>query len=57
MSNLTQAEKAKNIKTFFEKPAVQAKIKELVDKNSASFATSIMQIVNSNAMLLVWLPR
>ena len=52
MSNLTQAEKAKNIKTFFEKPAVQAKIKELVDKNSASFSTSIMQIVNSNAMLL-----
>lgn len=40
------------MKDFFEKPAVQAKIRELVDKNAASFSTSIMQIANSNPMLL-----
>lgn len=39
------------IKTFFESPNVQSKIKELVGKNAATFATSVMQIANSNAML------
>ena len=54
MSNtqLTPAQKSRQIKDFFDKPAVQAKMRELVDKNAASFGTSIMQIVNSNAMLL-----
>ena len=54
MSNtqLTPAQKSRQIKDFFDKPAVQAKMRELVDKNAASFGTSIMQIVNSNVMLL-----
>ena len=52
MSNQVAAEKARDLKRFFDRPAVQAKIRELVDKNSASFATSIMQIANSNSMLL-----
>lgn len=54
MSNtqLTPAQKSRQIKDFFDKPAVQAKMRELVDKNAASFGTSIMQIVNSNTMLL-----
>lgn len=51
MSNQVATQKSKNLKQFFQSPNVQAKIKELVDKNSASFATSIMQIVNSNKML------
>lgn len=54
MSNtqLTPSQKSRHLKDFFDKPAVQAKMRELVDKNAASFGTSIMQIVNSNAMLL-----
>lgn len=51
-SQLTPSQKSRQIKDFFDKPAVQAKMRELVDKNAASFGTSIMQIVNSNAMLL-----
>lgn len=39
------------LKTFFESANVQNKIKELVGKNAATFATSVMQIANSNAML------
>ena len=52
MSNNPAVQKAINIKAFLQLPATQKKIQELVDKNSASFATSIMQIVNSNPMLL-----
>ena len=54
MSNtqLTPAQKSRHLKDFFDKPAVQAKMRELFEKNAASFGTSIMQIVNSNAMLL-----
>lgn len=48
MSNLVKA-KAKD---FFALPAVQDKIKELVGKNSSSFTTSVLQIVNSNSMLI-----
>ena len=51
-TQLTPAQKSRHLKDFFDKPAVQAKMRELVDKNAASFGTSIMQIVNSNAMLL-----
>ncbi|HHF6276415.1 TPA: recombinase RecT [Haemophilus influenzae] len=39
------------LKTFFESANVQNKIKELVGKNAATFATSVMQIANSNKML------
>ena len=52
MSNQVAIQKSRELKQFFDRPAVQAKIRELVDKNSASFATSIMQIANSNSMLL-----
>ena len=52
MSNQVAVQKSRDLKRFFDRPAVQAKIRELVDKNSASFATSIMQIANSNPMLL-----
>lgn len=51
-TQLTPAQKSRHLKDFFDKPAVQAKMRELVDKNAASFGTSIMQIVNSNVMLL-----
>lgn len=40
------------IRTFLNNPKVQEKMRELVDKNAASFTTSIMQIVNSNNMLM-----
>jgi recombination protein RecT len=52
MSNTNAIQKAKDIKTFLNNPAIQKKMYELVDKNTASFATSIMQIVNNNEMLL-----
>ena len=40
-----------NAKDFFAKPMVQEKLKELVGKNAPAFATSVLQIVNSNSML------
>lgn len=52
MSTSTAIQKAKEIKSFINQPVIQAKIKELVNKNAASFGTSLMQIVNSNALLL-----
>ena len=39
------------VKSFFDKPSVKAKLTELLNKNAASFTTSVLQIVNSNAML------
>lgn len=39
-------------KSFFDRPAVQGKLKELVGKNASAFATSVLQIVNSNSMLV-----
>ena len=39
-------------KTFFDRPVVQEKLKELVGKNAPAFATSVLQIVNSNSMLV-----
>lgn len=51
-TQLTTAQKAHRLKDFFQAPAVQAKMRELLDKNAASFATSAMQIANSNPMLL-----
>lgn len=41
-----------NAKDFFAKPMVQEKLKELVGKNAPAFATSVLQIVNSNSMLI-----
>ncbi len=38
-------------KDFFAMPNVKAKLAELLGKNAASFATSVLQIVNSNDML------
>ncbi len=49
MSNLAVKNKAKD---FFAMPVVQEKIKELVGKNASSFTTSVLQIVNSNSMLI-----
>lgn len=54
MTNQVQHQQNKQppaLKTFFESANVQNKIKELVGKNAATFATSVMQIANSNAML------
>ena len=48
----TQVATSKGIKEFLAKPLVQEKIKELVGKNAATFGTSVMQIVNSNNMLV-----
>ena len=39
-------------KTFFDRPVVQEKLKELLGKNAPAFATSVLQIVNSNSMLI-----
>lgn len=39
-------------KAFFDRPVVQEKLKELVGKNAPAFATSVLQIVNSNTMLV-----
>lgn len=44
MSNLTT-------KDFFQRDVVQNKLQELVGRNAASFATSVLQVVNSNSML------
>lgn len=41
-----------NAKDFFSKPMVQEKLRELVGKNAPAFATSVLQIVNSNSMLI-----
>lgn len=41
----------KNLKDFLNHPVILEKVKSLVNKNAATFTTSIMQIVNSNAML------
>lgn len=39
------------IKTFFENPNIKKKFEELLNKNAATFTTSVLQIVNSNSML------
>lgn len=46
-----QQRKVSVVAAFFKSPNVQKKITELVDKNAASFTTSVLQIVNSNALL------
>lgn len=44
MSNLT-------VKSFFNSDMAQQKLQELVGKNASSFATAVLQVVNSNDML------
>lgn len=39
------------IKTLFESQNVQQKLQQLLNKNAATFTTSVLQIVNSNSML------
>ncbi|MGX2968685.1 recombinase RecT [Ursidibacter sp. B-7004-1] len=39
------------IKTFFENPNIKKKLEDLLNKNAATFTTSVLQIVNSNSML------
>lgn len=40
------------IKSYFEADKCKAKLNELLGKNAAAFATSVMQIANSNSMLV-----
>ncbi|UWZ92342.1 recombinase RecT [[Pasteurella] aerogenes] len=47
----TKQENKFPIKTLFESPNVKQKLQELLNKNAATFTTSVLQIVNSNAML------
>ncbi|KGQ65290.1 recombinase [Gallibacterium anatis 7990] len=43
---------AQVLRDFFEKPTAKQKLQELLGKNAATFATSVLQIANSNAMLI-----
>lgn len=43
--------KPKTLRELFNNPIIKTKIEQLVGKNSATFATSVMQIANSNTML------
>ena len=43
--------KAKTLRELFNNPIIKTKFEQLVGKNSATFATSVMQIANSNTML------
>ena len=40
------------VKDFFSKDLVKNKLNELLGKNAATFATSVLQVVNSNQMLV-----
>jgi recombination protein RecT len=51
MSELQKVDK-NPIKSFFDRDIVKAKLQELVGKNAASFTTSVLQIANSNTMLI-----
>lgn len=54
MTNQTPIAKEKDkhpVKEFFDKSSVKRKLEELVNKNASSFTTSVLQIVNSNALL------
>ncbi|OBW97451.1 recombinase RecT [Gallibacterium anatis] len=43
---------AQVLRYFFEKPTAKQKLQELLGKNAATFVTSVLQIANSNAMLI-----
>lgn len=48
---VTKTQEKFPIKAFFEQPNIKNKFQELLNKNAATFTTSVLQIVNSNAML------
>lgn len=43
--------KYKTLRELFNDPIIKTKVEQLIGKNSATFATSVIQIANSNAML------
>lgn len=43
--------KPKTLRELFNDPIIKTKVEQLIGKNSATFATSVMQIANSNALL------
>lgn len=43
--------KHKTLRELFNDPIIKNKVEQLIGKNSATFATSVMQIANSNALL------
>ncbi len=43
--------KHKTLRELFNDPIIKTKVEQLIGKNSATFATSVIQITNSNAML------
>lgn len=43
--------KPKTLRELFNDPIIKTKVEQLIGKNSATFATSVIQITNSNAML------
>ena len=43
--------KHKTLRELFNDPNIKTKVEQLIGKNSATFATSVMQIANSNALL------
>ena len=43
--------KHKTLRELFNDPIIKKKVEQLIGKNSATFATSVIQITNSNAML------
>lgn len=43
--------KYKTLRELFNDPIIKTKVEQLIGKNSATFATSVIQITNSNAML------
>lgn len=43
--------KYKTLRELFNDPIIKTKVEQLIGKNSATFATSVMQIANSNALL------
>lgn len=43
--------KHKTLRELFNDPIIKTKVEQLIGKNSATFATSVMQIASSNALL------
>ena len=43
--------KHKTLREIFNDPIIKTKVEQLIGKNSATFATSVIQIANSNALL------
>lgn len=51
-TQIAKTEDKVSVKTYFAKDGVQKKFQELLGKKSTGFITSVMQCVNSNALLL-----